>query len=50
LGAFLSDRPIKQIQPSIVPKVRDTSWAQNVFTAWEKRGAAKPVMRAINNA
>jgi predicted KAP-like P-loop ATPase len=49
LGAFLSDRPIKQIQPSIVPKIRDTPWAQNVFTAWEKRGAAKPVMRAINN-
>lgn len=50
LGAFLANRPPSQIQPSIVPKIRDTSWANEVFTAWGSKDVAPAVMKAINKA
>jgi predicted KAP-like P-loop ATPase len=51
IAAFLAERPAKQIQPSIVPKIRDRPWAQEVFDAWAGNSAvANPVKRAINKA
>ena len=50
LGAFLASLPPTQIQPSIVPKIRDTPWAKEVFAAWGANKVANPVMRAINKA
>jgi len=48
LGAFLSDRPPNQIQPSIVPKIGDKPWAAEVFALWKQRRVSTVVVRAIN--
>lgn len=48
LGAFLANLPPTQIQPSIVPKIRDTPWSKEVFKTWGERHVAVPVMRAVN--
>lgn len=48
LAAFLSDRPVAQVQPNIVPKIGDQPWAKIVFNEWEKDGdLSKPVKAAI---
>ena len=48
LAAFLSDRPVAQIKPNIVPKIADQPWAETVFSKWEGSvGLAPPVKRAI---
>jgi predicted KAP-like P-loop ATPase len=50
LAGFLIERPAGQIEPSIIPKIADQSWAPDVLTAW--RGAAdiaRPVKAAIEN-
>ena len=36
LAGFLSDRPVAQIKPNIVPKIGDQPWANSVFEKWEK--------------
>ncbi|UPJ81119.1 ATPase [Bradyrhizobium sp. 183] len=51
LAAFLADRPSQQIQPSIVPKIRDRAWSATVLDTWNSGvGIAKPVKNAIKQA
>jgi predicted KAP-like P-loop ATPase len=50
LAAFLTSLPPTQIQPSIVPKIKDAPWAQGVFAAWHPSKVAGPVTRAIKKA
>lgn len=48
LGAFLRDRPPVQIKPSIVPKIEDQPWANEVFEGWRAAREVSPqVKRAI---
>ncbi|MES1937286.1 KAP P-loop domain-containing protein [Salinisphaera hydrothermalis C27AD] len=47
LAAFLRERPAVQIQPNIVPKIADQSWAPGVFDSWESGDVAPPVKAAI---
>ena len=49
LAAFLSERPPKQIQPNIVPKIGDQPWAEGVFNTWKRKPVAEPVKMAISN-
>lgn len=48
LAAFLSERPPKQIKPSIIPKLSGRSWASAVFAKWKTAGVGVPVKRAID--
>jgi predicted KAP-like P-loop ATPase len=47
LSAFLQDRPLAQIQASIVPKIGDQPWAKAVFDKWETLDVSRPVKAAI---
>ena len=48
LAGFLIERPASQIQPSIVPKIADSDWADVVLDHWAKDpGVAGPVKAAI---
>lgn len=47
LAAFLRERPGAQIEPNIVPKIGDQSWAPGLFRAWEIGDVSKPVKAAI---
>jgi predicted KAP-like P-loop ATPase len=48
LAAFLSDRPVAQIKPNIVPKIGDEPWAVGVLGKWETTtGVSGPVKSAI---
>ena len=47
LAAFLRERPSAQIEPNIVPKIGDQSWAPGLFRAWESGDVSKPVKTAI---
>ena len=47
LAAFLSDRPISQITPSIVPKIADQLWVDGVFEKWSNAKVSLPVKAAI---
>lgn len=48
LVGFLQDRPIQQIKANIVPKIRDKSWAKEVFDLWTDNPAlAGTVKNAI---
>lgn len=47
LAAFLRDRPAEQIQPNIIPKIGDQSWADGVFEVWTAGTASRPVKAAI---
>ncbi len=47
LAAFLADRPASQIQPNIVPRIGDQSWAKRVFEAWRSSAVSPPVKAAI---
>ncbi|MGB8988750.1 MAG: P-loop NTPase fold protein [Candidatus Sulfotelmatobacter sp.] len=50
LAAFLAERPVAQIRPNIVPKIKDQPWASDVFKAWEKgKGLSGPVKAAIKH-
>jgi predicted KAP-like P-loop ATPase len=49
LAAFLSERPTTQIQPDIVPKIKDFDWAKGVFDKWDK-SVSKVVKNAITAA
>jgi len=50
LGAFLSARPPSQIEPSIVPRIKDEDWSEIPFEAWINSGVDMPVKKAINTA
>jgi predicted KAP-like P-loop ATPase len=48
LAGFLLDRPGRQIEPSIVPKIAQYSWAKDVFTGWEQDSTVSgPTKKAI---
>jgi predicted KAP-like P-loop ATPase len=47
LAAFLRERPAPQIQPNIVPKIGDQSWADGVLDAWERASVSRTVKAAI---
>jgi predicted KAP-like P-loop ATPase len=47
LAGFLMERPISQIEPDIVPKIRDQLWAAEVFSRWKAAGVSGPVRKAI---
>lgn len=47
LHSFLSERPENQIQASIVPKIRDQSWATELFNEWKDGDVGQPVKNAI---
>lgn len=47
LASFLRDRPVAQIQASIVPKVNGQPWADSLFDHWLKQGVGGPVKKAI---
>lgn len=50
LGTFLSARPVSQIEPSIVPKIKDEEWSEIAFSAWKGGDVDQPVKAAINQA
>ena len=45
LAGFLRQRPPGQIKPSIVPKIGDQPWAQEVFEAWQGSKDVSPVVK-----
>jgi predicted KAP-like P-loop ATPase len=48
LAALLSDRPVTQIKPNIVPRIADQPWAHHVMDKWnETPGISSPVKTAI---
>lgn len=48
LAAFLSERPVAQIRPNIVPKIADQAWAISVLEEWEgATGVSSQVKGAI---
>jgi predicted KAP-like P-loop ATPase len=47
LAGFLSERPVSQIKPSIVPKIGGRPWAKGVFDKWDKLEVDKSVKNAI---
>ncbi|MXV07697.1 MULTISPECIES: KAP family P-loop NTPase fold protein [unclassified Xanthomonas] len=47
LASFLRDRPIAQIQASIVPKVDGQPWADSLFDHWLRQGVGGPAKKAI---
>ena len=47
LAGFLGERPASQIQPNIVPKIGDQTWAESVFDKWEQESVSQPVKNAI---
>lgn len=50
LGAFLSSRPESQIEPSIIPKIKDEDWADIAFDTWKSNSVDSPVKAAIKQA
>jgi len=47
LGAFLSARPMSQIEPSIIPKIKDEAWSEIAFITWENGDVELTVKAAI---
>jgi predicted KAP-like P-loop ATPase len=48
LAAFLSERPVAQIKPNIIPKIAEEPWAPGVLEKWERAlGISGPVKNAI---
>ncbi|HEX7959837.1 MAG TPA: P-loop NTPase fold protein [Terriglobales bacterium] len=47
LATFLATIPPKQIKASLIPKIEDQVWADDVFNAWPKQQLSTPVKRAI---
>ena len=47
LGAFLGERPLTQIKPSIVPKIGDQPWAGELFDVWSSSQVSSRVKAAI---
>ena len=47
LAAFLRERPPAQVKPSIVPKIGDQPWAEDVFSTWYAADVSAPVKSAI---
>ena len=49
-GAFLSERPASQIEPSIVPKIAEEDWVDIPFDVWTNSGVSGPVKKAIQKS
>jgi len=49
LVAFLSERPVAQLKPAIVPRIKDRPWAAEVFAVWLKNRVGGPMKRAIES-
>ncbi|MBX3725124.1 MAG: ATPase [Xanthomonadales bacterium] len=47
LASFLRERPVAQIQPSIVPKIMSQPWVDSLFDHWLKQGVTGPAKKAI---
>lgn len=47
VAGFLADRPTGQIDPSIVPLIRDYAWARPVLDKWSSSSVAREVKNAI---
>ena len=47
LAGFLTELPPRQIQPNIVPRIRDQSWASGVFDSWYEQEVSPQVKAAI---
>ena len=47
LAAFLIERPSTQITPSIIPKIQDQGWADEVFDKWASSSVRASVKKAI---
>lgn len=47
VAGFLTERPLRQIQASIVPQLQDRPWAQSVLDRWRTADVTPPVKRAI---
>lgn len=47
LASFLSERPLSQVEASIVPLLGDRAWAKSALDKWHKSPVAGPVKRAI---
>jgi len=50
LAAFLIERPSNQITPSIIPKIQDQEWADEVFDKWTSSSVRAPVKKAIKQS
>ena len=50
LAAFLSERPITQVKPNIVPKIADEPWARSVLEKWEAAAGVSPPVKAAIRA
>jgi predicted KAP-like P-loop ATPase len=50
LAAFLSERPIAQVKPNIVPKIADEPWARSVLEKWEAAAGVSPPVKAAIRA
>jgi predicted KAP-like P-loop ATPase len=48
LEAFLRQRPVAQIKPNIIPKIRDQQWALDLFEHWSTCDVHPSVKRAIS--
>ena len=47
LAGFLTELPPRQIQPNIVPRIRDQTWASGVFDSWYQQEVSPQVKAAI---
>ncbi len=50
LATFLIERPPSQIKPSIVPKIQNQIWADEVFSQWSSSGVSATVIKAIKQS
>jgi predicted KAP-like P-loop ATPase len=48
LAGFLLERPVVQIQPDIVPKIREYAWATEVLNVWLTSAVSRTVKNAIS--
>jgi len=47
LARFLKNRPMTQLEPSLIPKISGEPWAAELFTDWKTSGAPRHVVNAI---
>lgn len=50
LGSFLAARPPQTIEPSIIQRIKDETWAHIPFEAWTVANVSPPVKAAITQA
>lgn len=50
LATFLRDRPVAQITPSIIPRLKDEAWAPELFDHWYSTSGSTSLKRAITTS